>query len=92
MPFSSCAAVARGKGSKPPAAGGGFPAIGALLLLDARLGAGRAAQFLTPEGLWQGWIDGPPSKSHGAPGHYREFIGQLCGFVDEGARHCVARR
>ncbi|MET8574677.1 DUF6000 family protein [Streptomyces sp. NPDC005012] len=68
------------------------PAIGALLLLDARLGAGRAAQFLTPEGLWQRWIDGPPSKSHGAPGHYREFIGQLCGFVDEGARHCVARR
>ncbi|MEU2244651.1 DUF6000 family protein [Streptomyces sp. NPDC018338] len=66
------------------------PAIGALLLLDARLGAGQAARFLAPDGLWQHWIDGPPSKTHDAPDRYCEFIRRLCVFADASARHCTA--
>ncbi|MGP3938517.1 DUF6000 family protein [Streptomyces sp. 6N106] len=42
-------------------------AFGTLLLLDGRLGAGQAARFLTPDGLWQQWIDGPPSKDSTPP-------------------------
>lgn len=68
------------------------PALGTLLLLDARLGASQATRFLTPDGLWQQWIDGPPSKNHDSPDSYREFISQLCVFADESARHCTARR
>ncbi|MFE5592318.1 DUF6000 family protein [Streptomyces sp. NPDC056549] len=68
------------------------PAIGALLLLDAKLGADQGARFLAPAGLWQQWIDGPPSKSHDAPDSYREFIDQFCAFADESARHCTARK
>ncbi|WP_424567937.1 DUF6000 family protein [Streptomyces sp. CH-036] len=67
------------------------PAIGALLLLDAKLGADRAARFVAPAGLWQQWIDGPPTKDHGTPDSYREFIDQLCAFAEESARHCTAR-
>ncbi|MFE1936357.1 DUF6000 family protein [Streptomyces sp. NPDC059474] len=66
--------------------------LGTLLLLDGRLGAGQAARFLTPGGLWQQWIDGPPSKDYDAPDSYREFIGQLCDLADESARHCTAQR
>jgi hypothetical protein len=58
-------------------------AVGALLLLDAKLGADHAARFLAPNGLWQQWVDGPPSKDRDAPDSYREFIGQLCTFADE---------
>ncbi|OLZ64081.1 hypothetical protein AV521_36710 [Streptomyces sp. IMTB 2501] len=66
-------------------------ALGTLLLLDARLGAGRAAaRFLTPGGLWQQWIDGPPSKDYGTPDSHREFVARLCAFVDESARHGTA--
>ncbi|WP_372461918.1 DUF6000 family protein [Streptomyces endocoffeicus] len=44
-------------------------ALGTLLSLDTRLGTGQAARSLTPDGLWQQGIDGPPSKvSHGLPG------------------------
>jgi hypothetical protein len=67
-------------------------ALGALLLLDAKLGADHAARFLAPQGLWQQWIDGPPSKDRDAPDVYREFIGQLCAFADEAAKHCSIRR
>lgn len=66
-------------------------ALGALLLLDARLGVDQTARFLTPEGLWQQWIDGPPSKDRDAPDSYHEFIGQLCVVADESATHCTAR-
>ncbi|ELP66657.1 DUF6000 family protein [Streptomyces turgidiscabies] len=67
-------------------------ALGALLLLDARTGTDRAAKFLAPDGLWQQWIEGPPSKDRVDPDIYREFMGQLCAFADESARHCPARR
>ncbi|MEU5770293.1 DUF6000 family protein [Streptomyces asoensis] len=67
-------------------------ALGALLLLDAKLGADHAARFLAPNGLWQQWIDGPPGKDRDAPDSYGEFIGQLCAFADEAAKHCSARR
>ncbi|MFF9377898.1 DUF6000 family protein [Streptomyces griseoluteus] len=67
-------------------------ALGALLLLDAKLGADHAARFLAPNGLWQQWIDGPPSKNRDVPDSYREFIGQLCAFADEAAKHCSTRR
>ncbi|MCC5478747.1 DUF6000 family protein [Streptomyces barringtoniae] len=62
-------------------------ALGTLLLLDARHGADQAGRFLTPEGLWQRWTDGPPSKNCDIPGAYREFIGRLCVVADESARH-----
>ncbi|MFK4099398.1 DUF6000 family protein [Streptomyces sp. NPDC019531] len=65
-------------------------ALGALLLLDAKLGAERAARFLAPGGLWHQWIDGPPAKDRDTPDSYREFIGQLCAFADESAKHCPA--
>ncbi|MFE4588431.1 DUF6000 family protein [Streptomyces laurentii] len=68
------------------------PALGALLLLDARLGTGRADRFLAPDGLWQQWIDGPPTQSHDALVVFREFIDQLCVFADESAGHCAARK
>ncbi|WP_217549345.1 DUF6000 family protein [Streptomyces sp. GbtcB6] len=63
-------------------------ALGALLLLDAKLGADHTAPFLAPDGLWQQWINGPPSKDRDAPDSYREFIGHLCAFADEAAKHC----
>jgi hypothetical protein len=65
-------------------------ALGALLLLDARLGADRTARFLTPGGLWQQWIDGPPGKDRDAPDSYRDFIGRLCAVAEESIRHCRA--
>ncbi|WP_406437789.1 DUF6000 family protein [Streptomyces sp. NBC_00631] len=67
-------------------------ALGALLLLDAKLGADHAARFLTPNGLWQQWIEGPPPKDRDAHDSYREFIGQLCSFADESAEHCQKSR
>ncbi|MFJ6837977.1 DUF6000 family protein [Streptomyces sp. NPDC091209] len=67
-------------------------AMGALLHLDAKLRADQAARFLTADGLWHQWIDGPPRKEHhGTPDNYREAIGQLCVFADEGAEHRPAR-
>ncbi|WP_406095952.1 DUF6000 family protein [Streptomyces sp. NBC_01013] len=66
-------------------------ALGALLLLDARLGADHAARFLVPDGLWQQWIDGPPSKDGEVPASCREFIGKLCTFAAEAAKHCSDR-
>ncbi|WP_128802459.1 MULTISPECIES: DUF6000 family protein [unclassified Streptomyces] len=63
-------------------------ALGALLLLDAKLDADHAARFLAPNGLWQRWIEGPPSKDRDAPDTYREFIGRLRLFADESAKHC----
>ncbi|MER7838502.1 DUF6000 family protein [Streptomyces sp. NPDC096040] len=66
-------------------------ALGALLLVDAELGADHAARLLAPDGLWQQWIDGPPSKDREVPDSYREFIGQLCAFADEAAKHCPDR-
>lgn len=67
-------------------------ALGALLLLDAKLGADHAARFLASNGLWQQWIDGPPNKDRDTPDSYREFIGLLCAFADEAAQHCSTRR
>ncbi|MFE0730563.1 DUF6000 family protein [Streptomyces antibioticus] len=63
-------------------------ALGALLLLDAKVGTDRTARFLAPGGLWQQWIDGPPSKERDDPDTYREFIGMLSAFADEAAKHC----
>lgn len=63
-------------------------ALGALLLLDAKLGADYTARFLAPGGPWQQWIGGPPSKDREVPDSYREFIGELCAFADEAAQHC----
>lgn len=63
-------------------------ALGALLLLDAKAGTDRTARFLAPGGLWQQWIDGPPSKERDDPDTYREFIGMLSAFADEAAKHC----
>ncbi|MFJ8948010.1 DUF6000 family protein [Streptomyces sp. NPDC102395] len=65
-------------------------ALGALLLLDAKLGTDRAARFLVPGGLWQQWIHGQGSKARDDPDEYREFIGMLCAFADEAAKHCSA--
>lgn len=66
-------------------------AMGALLRLDAKLRAGQAARFLTADGLWHQWIDGPPRKEHhGTPDSYRENISQLCVFA-ESAEHRPAR-
>ncbi|MGW3289588.1 DUF6000 family protein [Streptomyces sp. NPDC001002] len=67
-------------------------ALGALLLLDAKLGTDRAARFLAPGGLWQQWIDGPPAKDLDHPAEYREFIGELCVFADECAKYCPPRK
>ncbi|MGI5401422.1 DUF6000 family protein [Streptomyces sp. CA-135486] len=67
------------------------PALGALLHLDTRLGADHAARFLAPKGLWQQWIDGPPSKQHHDPHDYSEIIGQFCAITDESARHRKAQ-
>jgi hypothetical protein len=66
--------------------------LGTLLLLDARLGAERAAPFLTEDGLWQQWIDGPPSKVSDAPDTYSAFMSSLCVFAGESAEHCRVRR
>ncbi|MFC9930261.1 DUF6000 family protein [Streptomyces sp. NPDC127190] len=66
-------------------------ALGALLLLDAKLGADNAARFLAPVGLWQQWIDGPPSKDRETPDNYRAFMSELCAFADEAARNCPGR-
>ncbi|MEU1800295.1 DUF6000 family protein [Streptomyces sp. NPDC019937] len=67
-------------------------ALGALLLLDAKLGTDHEARFLAPNGLWQQWIGGPPSKDCDAPDSYRESMRQLCAFADESAKHYPARR
>lgn len=66
-------------------------AIGALLHLDAKLRTDQAARFLTEDGLWHQWIEGPPRKDHHTtPENYRGSINQLCGYVDESAEHLVA--
>ncbi|MET9760054.1 DUF6000 family protein [Streptomyces sp. NPDC006372] len=62
-------------------------ALGALLLL----GASHATRFLASDGLWQQWVDGPPTKDYDTPDSYREFIGQLCVVADESTKHCTAR-
>ncbi|MFJ8230636.1 DUF6000 family protein [Streptomyces sp. NPDC094448] len=67
-------------------------ALGALLLLDSRLGAGHADRFLTPDGLWQQWVDGPPGKDRDSPDVYAGFIARLCAVADESAGHVRARR
>lgn len=67
------------------------PALGALLHLDMKLGADHAARFLAPAGLWQQWIDGPPSKQHHDPHDYTEIIGQFCTITEESARYCKAQ-
>ncbi|MFF0291046.1 DUF6000 family protein [Streptomyces sp. NPDC005262] len=67
-------------------------AMGALLHLDAKLHADQAARFLTADGLWHQWIDGPPRKEHhGTPDSYRENISRLCVFADESAEHRPTR-
>ncbi|MFF8961692.1 DUF6000 family protein [Streptomyces globisporus] len=67
--------------------------LGELLLAGEGPYAGQAycvalASFGTPSdaGLWQQWIDGPPTKSHGSPDSYREFVDQLCAFAHASAR------
>ncbi|MER5735095.1 DUF6000 family protein [Streptomyces sp. NPDC002262] len=66
-------------------------AMGALLHLDAKLRADQAARFLSPDGLWRQWIDGPPRKvHHGTAESYREGISWACTFADESAEHLPA--
>ncbi|MDH6709155.1 hypothetical protein P3T27_005901 [Kitasatospora sp. MAA19] len=68
-------------------------AMGALLHLDTKLGADRAARFLAPDGLWHQWIDGPPRKEHhGTPESSREIISQFCAIADESSEHCAAMK
>ncbi|MFD8753237.1 DUF6000 family protein [Kitasatospora sp. NPDC059577] len=68
-------------------------AMGALLHLDTKLGAGQATKFLAPDGLWHQWIDGPPRKEHhDTPDSYREITGQFCVFADESTEYCTARK
>ncbi|MFD5448749.1 DUF6000 family protein [Streptomyces sp. NPDC003470] len=62
-------------------------ALGALMLLDAGLGADRAAPFLAPGGLWHRWLAGPPGKDPGTPDDFRDFIGRLRAFAAESAAH-----
>ncbi|MFJ8437168.1 DUF6000 family protein [Kitasatospora sp. NPDC094019] len=59
-------------------------ALGALLYLDAQLGADHSGRFLTPGGLWQQWTEGPPSKSY-EPQAYLPIVGRLCAFAQESA-------
>ncbi|MEW2134791.1 DUF6000 family protein [Streptomyces sp. NPDC005435] len=61
-------------------------ALGALLLLDARLGTDRANRFLTPDGPWERWLDGTPGTDLGSPAHQRDLIEQFCDFVAESGR------
>lgn len=65
-------------------------ALGALLYIDTKLGIQRAARFLTEDGLWQQWIEGPPSKESD-PDQCRSHIGELCLFAEETARHYTAQ-
>ncbi|MFD3440448.1 DUF6000 family protein [Streptomyces sp. NPDC058685] len=52
--------------------------------LDAKLRADQAARFLTTDGLWHQWIDGPPRKErHTTPDNYRQAVSQLCVFANE---------
>ncbi|MFF4263757.1 DUF6000 family protein [Streptomyces virginiae] len=68
-------------------------AMGALLHLDAQLDTDHAARFLTADGLWHRWIDGPPRKKHhDTPDSHREDIGLLCAFAEESAEHRPARK
>ncbi|MFE6081565.1 DUF6000 family protein [Streptomyces virginiae] len=63
-------------------------AMGALLHLDAELDTDHAARFLTADGPWHQWIDGPPHKKHhDTPDSHREAIGRLCAFAEESAEH-----
>jgi hypothetical protein len=48
-------------------------ALGALLHIDAALGTGQAAPFLTAGGLWQQW-----RTTEESPGELRVWIEQLC--------------
>ncbi|MFF4341731.1 DUF6000 family protein [Kitasatospora sp. NPDC001540] len=67
-------------------------AIGALLRLDAGLGADRAARFLAPGGLWEQWIGGPPREEHhSTPDRHRGAVDELRALVGESARHCAVR-
>lgn len=63
-------------------------ALGALLLLDAKLGTEHAARFLTPDGLWQQWLNGRPRQDYELPDSHRQFMDELCTFVDAAAKHC----
>jgi Family of unknown function (DUF6000) len=53
-------------------------ALGALLHIDAVLGTGNAARFLTDGGLWQQW-----HRTEETPAELRAFIDQLCSAADE---------
>lgn len=66
--------------------------MGALLHLDAELRTDHAARFLTTDGLWHQWIDGPPHKKHrDTPADCREDISPLGAFAEESAEHRPGR-
>lgn len=65
-------------------------AIGALLHLDANLGTDTTARFLTPGGLWQRWVDGPPAKGFKPQGYHR-IMSRFCTIAAE-SRLNVAHR
>jgi hypothetical protein len=67
------------------------PALGALQVLDSRLGDGRASRFLAPGGLWQQWSAGPPAKAARSPGALCASFERLLTVVEECAEHCPAR-
>ena len=53
-------------------------ALGALLHIDAALGASHTARFLTDGGLWQQW-----RRDEETPAELRAWIDQLCSIADE---------
>lgn len=63
-------------------------AIGALLHLDAKLGTDKAARFLTPGGLWQRWVDGPPAKGV-EPQSYHPIMNRFCAIAAESRLNVV---
>ncbi|MGW5349390.1 DUF6000 family protein [Streptomyces sp. NPDC004031] len=67
-------------------------ALGALMVLDVRLGAGRADRFLVPDGLWERWVAGQGGAGYGAPDRHREAVGRCCALAEESAGHCTVRK
>lgn len=53
-------------------------ALGALLHIDAVLGADQTARFLSDGGLWQQW-----RRTEETPAALRAWIDQLCSIADE---------
>lgn len=57
-------------------------ALGALLHLDARLGADHAGRFLGEGGPWERWLAGSPSIPRD-PAEHRRLVDAACAFAEE---------